>query len=231
MRKNIFSKKHRGVSEVISTILILAITMVGAVFVASIVQNSMMTTADQTGTHAEIVSNSIRLTAYDTRDSADLSGIQNLDNEFTQNLCTNSCSGFANNVPIGGNPGTDFIVLQIQNTNLNPIYLSKIYINGIGHDWATPADDIPDELNASFDDPTGVNYPHAGKFRIIPMSNDNPILQSVSNEIQGGAEVRIVIKLSSNFAEDIEMWRPLQIHLIHGGAQPTEYIILSGDTR
>ena len=90
---------------------------------------------------------------------------------------------------------------------------------------------IPDELNASFDDPTGVNYPHAGKFRIIPISNNDPILQDISNEIPGGKEVRIVIKLSENFIEDIEMWRPLQIHLVHGGAQPTEYIILSGDTR
>ena len=231
MKKLIQNKKHRGVSEVISTILILAITMVGAVFVASIVQNSMLSTVDQTGTHSEVVANSVRLMAYDTRDSSDLSGISNLDNEFSQSLCTESCSGFANNVPIGGNPGTDFIVLQIQNTNLSPIYVGKIYINGIEHNWATPADDIPDELNASFDDPTGVNYPHAGKFRMIPISNNDPILQSTTNEIQGGQEVRIVIKLSDNFVEDIEMWRPLQIHLIHGGAQPTEYIILSGDTR
>ena len=227
----ITKKKHRGVSEVISTVLILAITMVGAVFVATIVQNSMLTTTDQTSVHSEFVANSIKLTAYDTRDSADLSGISNLDNEFSQYLCTNSCSGFANNVPIGGNPGTDFIVLQIQNTNLNPIYLSKIYINGIEHEWASGLDDTPDTLNASFDDPTGANYPHAGKFRIIPVSNNDPILQRVTNDIQGGEEVRIVIKLSQNFVDDIEMWRPLQIHLIHGGAQPTEYIILSGDTR
>ena len=225
------TRKHRGVSEVITTILLLAITMVGAVFVASIVQNSMLTTTDQTATHSEFIANSIKLTGYDTRDSADLSGIENLDNNFPPSalLCTVSCSGFANNVPIGGSPGTEFIVLQIQNTNLNPIYLSKIYINGIEHDWAPLTTETT--LNASFDDPSGDNYPHAGKFRIIPTSNNDPILQRTTNEINGGEEVRIVIKLNQNFPSDIEMWRPLQIHLIHGGPQPTEYIILSGETR
>ena len=42
------NKNHRGVSEVITTLLLLAITMVGAVIVSSIVQNSMID-SDHTG--------------------------------------------------------------------------------------------------------------------------------------------------------------------------------------
>ena len=228
--------KHRGVSEVITTLLLLAITMVGAVFVASIVQSSMITTTDQTGGSSEFIANSVRLVAYDSRDSSDLSGITDLHNHFSQFLCTVSCQSEPDKVPSGpsgGAPtgGTDFIVLQIRNTNINSIYIHTLFVNGIQHVW--DADTSGVLLNAEIDDPPPSDgaYPYAGKFSIIDSAGDIGLIQRTSNEVFPGEEVRIVIKLSEKIPNDIEMWRPVQIHLNYGGTQPTEYIILSGDAR
>ena len=227
------NKKHRGVSEVITTLLLLAITMVGAVIVSSIVQNSMIDSVDHTGGSSEFLHNSVRLTAYDSRDSTNLSGINDLHNEFSQNLCTATCKPNPNHVPTDLlNPGTEFLVLQIRNTNINSIYLHTLFVNGIQHVWDVDTAGIT--LNAEINDldsSDGTNYPWDGKFSIISASGGASLVQRTSNEVFPGEEVRVVIKLNPDITEDIEMWRPLQIHLNYGGTQPTEYIILSGDAR
>ena len=229
----ILNKKRRAISEVITTLLLLAITMVGAVIVSSIVQNSMITTVDQTGGSSEFVQNSVRLTAYDSRDSTNLSGITDLHNEFSQNLCTVTCKPNPNYVPTDLlNPGTEFLVLQIQNTNINSIYLHTLFVNGIQHVW--DVDTAGMTLNAEINDldsSDGTNYPRDGEFSIISSSGSAGLVQRTSNEVFPGEEVRVVIKLNPDISNDIEMWRPLQIHLNYGGTQPTEYIILSGDAR
>ena len=226
------NKKRRGISEVISTLLLLTITMVGAVFVAAIVQNSMLTTTDQTNANTEFLSNSVRLTAYDSRDSTNLSGITDLHNFFSQDLCTSSCQSNPNNVPSGlASGGTEFLVLQIRNTNINSVYLHTLFVNGHQHVWDADTSNVI--LNAEIDDPAPSDgfYPYAGKFSIIESSGSAGLVQRDSNEVFPGEEVRVVIKLTENIPDDIEMWRPIQIHLNYGGTQPTEYIILSGDAR
>ena len=225
--KLILNKKRRGVSEVISTVLILSITMVGAVFVAALVNNSAFTATDQTP-RDDIRPNTLRLTAYDTRDSLDLSGIANLDNHFNQILCTSICNGTPNNVPGPVNGGTEFIVLQVRNLNINPVFLHAIYVNDVEHLW--DENTSGKILDASIDDLTG-KYPLNGKFSIIPISNSVPLTQQSTIAVPGDDEVRIIIKLNSSIANDLEMWRPLKIIVNYGAAEPTEYIILSGDAR
>ncbi|MHA1989017.1 MAG: archaellin/type IV pilin N-terminal domain-containing protein, partial [Promethearchaeota archaeon] len=215
-------QKRRGVSEVISTVLILAITMVGAVFVSSLVQDTMISGTDQLP-HSDINPNSVRLTAYDTRDSTGLSGISSLNNYFNQTLCTVGCQSNANNVPSLVNGGTEFIIIQIRNTNINPVFLQTIYVNNVAHNW--DGNTANKQFDASIDDTTG-KYPTNGKFSIIPNSNDPPIVQRSSFEINGDEEVRVIIKLSEQFSKDIEMWRPMQLHLDFGAPESTEFIIL-----
>jgi len=227
MNLNLNFSKRRAVSEVISTVLILAITMVGAVFVSNIIQDSMLTSTDQLP-NADISPNSVRLTAYDTRDSTTISGISSLNNYFNQTLCTIGCQTNANNVPSLLNGGTEFIVIQIRNTNINPVFLQIINVNNVAHNW--DENTSSKIFDASIDDTTG-KYPTNGKFSIIPSSNDPPIIQRDSFVIQGGEEVRVVIKLSEQFSADIDMWRPMKLQLNFGAPEPTEYIILSGDTR
>jgi len=220
-------QERRAVSEVISTVLILAITMVGAVFVSTIVQDTMLSSTDQLP-QSDINPNSVRLTEYDTRDSTELSGISSLNNYFNQTLCTISCQSNANNVPSLVNSGTEFIVLQIRNTNINPVFLQTIYVNNVEHNW--DANTSGKIFDASIDDTTG-KYPTNGKFSIIPRSNNPPIVQRSSFEINADEEIRIIIKLSEQFSEDIDMWRPMKLQLNFGAPDLTEYIILSGDVR
>lgn len=221
-------KKRRGVSEVISTILILAITMVGAVFVSSLIQNSMLTATDQTK-HTDVSSKSVRLIGYDTRDSTNLSQIVLLDNKLDQKLCTISCSLNKDNIPTGlAGEGTEFLIIQIRNSNINPVYLQNIWINNIEHSW--DGQTAGKLFDSSIDDYTG-KYPLSGKFSIIPWDNGVPLIQQTSVKIENDQEVRIVIKLHDSFPDDLELWRPMKIDLNFGTPEPAEFIILSGDSR
>lgn len=221
-------KKRRGVSEVISTILILAITMVGAVFVSSLIQNSMLTATDQTKS-IDVSTKSIKLTGYDTRDSTSLSQIILLDNKLDQKLCTVSCTSNKNNIPTGlAGEGTEFLIIQIRNANINPVYLQNIWINNVEHTW--DGQTSGKLFDSSIDDYTG-KYPLSGKFSIIPWTNAVPAIQHTSVKIENDQEVRIIIKLSDDFTEDIELWRPMKIDLNFGTPEPAGFIILSGDSR
>lgn len=221
-------KKRRGVSEVISTVLLLAITMVGAVFVSTIIQNSMLSTTDQTQKN-EVMINSIKLVGYDTRDYYELSGILTLDNKADQLLCTISCDANKDNIPTGLlGQGTDFIVLQIRNKNINPVYLQSIQINNVDHYW--DGNTSGKLFDASIDDFTG-KYPLSGKFSVLPGTNQVPPIQRTSVIINNDEEVRILVKLSSDISNDIDIWRPMKVNLNFGTSEPLEYIILSGDTR
>lgn len=225
MKGSLIFCKRRAVSEVISTVLILAITMVGAVFVASIIQDTVLTGTDQTS-KTDAYPSSLRLTAYDTRDSSTLSQIANLNNTFTQSLCTKSCNANPSFIPNFG--GTEFVVIQLRNNNIDSIFLQSISINGREHFWdeKTPLK----ILDASSNDNSG-KYPSNGKFSIIPISNEVPLIQKDSVEINGGDEVRIIVKLSENLSDDIPMWEPVQIYVNFGGPEPSEFVILSGDTK
>ena len=120
MNRLIMSKR-RGISEIIGTLMLLAITTIGSFFLANLVQGSGIGSTDPSATQQVSPVYSIRLTGYDTRDSANLSGISSLDNKFDQELCAKSCSSFANNVP--NTSGTDFVVVQIKNISTTPVFI------------------------------------------------------------------------------------------------------------
>jgi hypothetical protein len=227
--------KRRGVSETISTLLILGVTVLGAVFVANFVRDGFFS-ADQNPSTIEQRANSIQLTGYDTRDS-DSDTLLNVDtafNEFNQMLCTQGnsvqCSvtpGTANNIP--SISGTEFIVLKIRNMNVNSVHLQKILINSVGHDWDAGT------ANNDFDAPglgPGTSYPQAGMFSIIPIEEKPfPKRQASTNELLGDEEVRVIVKLSNNISQDIKMWDSLLIQVNFGASQPAEFLVLSGDAK
>jgi len=106
-----FKSRRRGVSVVISTLLVLAITIVGAMSISNLMSNSLLTTVNQAPKDI-IVANSVLLVGYDTRDSEKLSKINDFENKFDNRLCTVSCAGASSTtLPEAG--GTDFIVLQL----------------------------------------------------------------------------------------------------------------------
>jgi hypothetical protein len=222
-------QKRRAVSQVIGTMMILAVTVAGAVFLSNLMSNQFFAVDQNPVAEARI--DSIRLTSYDTRDSVKLTDVPDLNNTFNQMLCTKGVSGgciitVADNLPING--GTEFIVLQIRNMNLDSVFIHNILINNVGHTWDEFA---VGDLVLTNDVGIGGNYPRAGTFSIIPVENDAPIKQLATNEIPGDGEVRLVIKLSGGIPQDIGMWSSLRVLVNFGGSQPAEFIILSGDAK
>ena len=126
-------QKRRAVSQIIGTMMILAITVAGAVFLSNLMSNEFFAVDQHPVAEARI--DSIRLTSYDTRDSVKLTDVPDLNNTFNQMLCTKEVSGECNiiaadNLPING--GTEFIVLQIRNINLDSVFIHNILINNVG---------------------------------------------------------------------------------------------------
>jgi len=214
--------KKRGVSVVISTLLVLAITVTGAMWISNIMSTSALTTVNQTP-KAIVEANSVLLIAYDTRDGASLFNMENFDNKFDSVLCTVSCAGDPQNrQPSLG--GTDFIAIQLLNQNSNPTHIKSLQVNGMPHAWDT------NTRNVNFDvteEPP--NFPRAGMFSIIPAYGAHT--QQNSQQVDGDQEIILVIKLSSSFESDIELGKPLQILVNLGQAQPAEFTILTGETR
>ena len=225
-----FKSRRRGVSVVISTLLVLAITIVGAMSISNLMGNSLLTTVNQVPKDI-IVANSVLLVGYDTRDSEDLSDIGHLENKFDNMLCTVSCAG-ASSTAIPKNGGTDYIVLQLWNKNAVDIPIRNIQVNGVIHTWDLQT------RNQLFDGKGSYpSYPAAGMFSIIHHSNVGTLTQFGSQTVAGDQEVRLVIKLSplvkgDLVSEDIGLGEPLQILVKIGDIMnPAEFVILSGDTK
>ena len=225
--------------------MILAATVAGAVFLSNLMSDEFFSVDQLPVADARV--DSIRLTSYDARDSDSLTDILHLNNTFNQFLCTGSgsigtgglvCSNTmtdANNLPsIKVNPlsddqGTEFIVLQIRNMNINPVFIHNVLINNQGHIWDDTATGILDLEDNLF--PGTGNYPRAGTFGIIPVDNTLPIRLQSTQEIKGDQEIRLIVKLSDNIPQDIGMWSSLRVLVNFGGSQPAEFIILSGDSK
>lgn len=229
--------KRRAVSETISTLLILSVTVLGAVFVANFVRDGFFS-QDQNPASIEQRANSLQLIGYDTRDSDTLVDVVSLDNDFNQTLCTQGNTAqcivtalTADNVPTDpANPGTEFIVLKVRNMNVDSIHLQKILINSIGHDWDQSTSN--NDFDASLSGIAGSTYPAAGSFSIIPIAEKpNPTRQVSTNEILGDEEVRVIVKLSNSIIQDIPMWDAILIQINFGAPQPAEFIVLSGDAK
>ncbi len=226
MNRTLRLHKRRGVSETIGTILIIAVTVAGAVILSNAMQNIAFPSSSGTDS-SSVRPGSVQLIGYDTRDSVNLSDVSNLNNVFDQLL--NTTSTIVDKIP--SEEGTEFIVLHLRNTSINSVFLHNIMINNEGHTWDTTA--AGQDLVPSFTGVTNGEFPADGKFSIIPITNGTtpPIKQMATNEVVGDQEVRVIVKLSGNIPQDIGMWDSMRILVNYGGTQPAEFIILSGDAK
>ena len=216
--------KHRAVSDVIAVLLLLGITVAGAVLVSAFFQGNSVFRPDATSPGTQTAS--IKIIGYDTRDGSDLSGIDFLDNYLdaaTPFLCTSCSNPDANALPAAlAAGGTEFIVLTVRNQGMSKVSLQSVEVNGIDHSW--DASTTSDVLSAA-------SYPVAGKFSIISTSNTAPITQSSTNELQSNGEARLVIKLSGDISQDIDATQPIRIRVITNLLDPSATIITSGSVR
>ena len=220
-------KQRRGVTDVISTMLLMAVTITGATTLTYFVNDGFV--SGNLGSVSTLDSSSLNLLllAYDTRDSSSLLTMDDVDNENTihEFLCGVTCSGFSNSIPESG--GTEFLVLQVQNNGIDPIFLQDIAINGVIHSWDSSTSGI--QLDASQNDLIGGKYPADGKFSIIPISQ-NPLIQNTDIQIQNGQIVNLLIKLGPDDS-DILLNKGIHILLDVGSMYPVEFLIESGDAR
>ena len=227
-KKNSRLKNRRGASEIISTMMLMGITIVGAVILTYFVNDAFINGNLASASSLNSSSENISLLAYDTRDSYSLLTLLNVDNDSTGFLCRVTCNvAPANSIPENG--GTEFIVLQIQNSGFDTIFLEDITINNVIHTWDASTSGIT--LDALDDYLTGTNreYPADGMFSILRVGS-NPIIQNENIQIQSGQTVNLLIKLDS-VEPDIQLNKGLRILLDTGGIYPTEFFIETGDAR
>jgi hypothetical protein len=233
-KKNSRLKNRRGVADVISTMMLMAVTVTGASTLTYFMNDAFV--SGNLGTISTLDSSSLNLLllAYDTRDSSTLLKLIDVDNDITNGidfdtgepvLCGITCSVLPNAIPESG--GTEFIVLQIQNNGLNPIFLEDIGLNNVIHTWDSSTSGM--QLDASTNDLIGGKYPSDGKFSILPIGT-SPIIQNSSIEIQNGGAVNILIKLGLN-DPDILLGKGITVSFDVGNPHLVEFLIDSGDAR
>jgi len=226
-KKNSFLKKRRGVADIISTMMLMAVTVTGASTLTYFVNDAFVT--GNLGTVSTLDSSSLNLLllAYDTRDSSSLLKLSNIDNENIVNkfLCGVTCSITPNAIPESG--GTEFIVLQIQNNGLNAIFLENVGINNVVHTWDSLTSGI--QLDASVSDPLSGKYPSDGMFSIMPVGS-SPIIQNQSIQIENGQAVNVLVKLGPDDS-DINLNKGIHVSFNIGKPHLVEFLLDSGDAR
>ncbi len=231
MNKIIFGRR-RAVSETIGTMLLLVITVVGAVMISNLLQDGFFQ-VNQNGSSIGLSSDSLQLTGFDTRDSEKLINVFSLNNEFNEMLCAEGndpeCTMSLTADDIPSDDGTEFIALQLRNMNTDSVFLRNIQVNNVLHEWDDgTASTLFDATSSAF---AGDKYPRAGYFSIIPSPDRlNSEKQFASIEVQGNEEFRVIIKLSEDLT-DIKMWDAMIIVVNFGGSQPAEFILSSGDAK
>jgi flagellin-like protein len=208
-------KKNRAVAEVISSLLLVAITVVGAVLLTTFLDESFVSGGLAVSSATDSAIKGIKLTAYDTRDGSDLMDYVDLDNSVTtdQKLCRATCSGFPNSLPAAG--GTEFMVIQFENRSVNSIFMEDVILNGVKYDWD------PNTNGNTLD----TTYPGDGKFSILHDDDGTTIQQPI--EIQSGQKVNLVIKLDSD-NPDIQLSKTIQAKINIGASSLSEFLIESG---
>lgn len=218
--------KRKGIADIISTMLLMGITVTGATTLTYFVNDSFVSGNLSTVSSLDTATKSIQLLAFDTRDSTTLLQLSNLDNEFgDQKLCGVSCTGVGLSDKIPANGGSEFVIIKIKNNSIDSVFLRNIQLNNVMHTWDPQTSDAT--LNTVQNLSSGGNYPHDGKFSILPNSST---VQSANNEIQSGKTVNLLIKLGPD-DQDILLNKGIRVLLNIGSIHPVEFLIESGNAR
>ncbi len=234
-------QKRRAVAEVISSLLLVAITVVGAVILTTFLDESFIS-GGLSASASDSTVKTIKLLQYDTRDGGDLMGLIDLNNTsltqpVDQKLCRVSCSSQPNANPISVSPGTEFLVIQIENQSVNPIFLHNVWLGNATHTWDSNTDGEALDVTASFS--TSGGYPGDGKFSVFPIDCDTAIAdpctadnpahytQNQDNQIQSGQRVNLLIKLDNN-NPDLQLSKTIRAQFNIGPNQLSEFLIESG---
>jgi flagellin-like protein len=215
-------RRKRAVAEVISSLLLVAITVVGAVILTTFLDEAFIS-GGLAASGSDSTIKTIKLIKYDSRDGANLMGFNlNNTNSTFQQLCRISCASDFDESPITG--GTEFIVIQVENQSVNPVYLHDVWLGNASHSWDsnTASVDLDITDNTSFNG----KYPADGTFSILSTDTANPT-QSLDNQLQSGQTVNLLIKLDT-VNPDISLSKTIRAQFNIGDNQLSEFLIESG---
>ena len=161
-------QSKRAVSDIIVSLLLVAITVVMGIIMFGIVKDTGIAESVTSEVSQPLTfEGGIKISAYDARDGADLMGLADVDNSASTD---------------GKLKSDEYIVLKITNNNPNSIFLNDVIVNEVSHTFDTDATLPPSP---------------GGKYSIIPGTDDEGTTPQSSTEFGGGKSVRIVVKLGS----------------------------------
>lgn len=229
---------RRGAAEVISSLLLVAITVVGAVILTSFLDETFVSgSLSQSGSDSTI--KTIKLIKFDSRSGGNLLNLTNLNNTDSDAsvLCRQSCSSNPSSNPIIPFNGTEFVVIQIENQSVEPIFLENIWLDNATHRWDANSAGSPIDVGQQFSSSGG--YPGDGRFSIFstkcddtianPCDPNNPahFKQRIDNQIQNGESVNLLLKLDAT-NPDIPLSKTIRTQFNIGSNQMPEVLIESG---
>ena len=204
LRVQIFQSK-RAVSDIIVTLLLVAITVVVGIIMFGIVKDSGIAESVTSEVSQPLTfEGGIKISAYDARDGSDLSGIADIDN-----TCDDPCK-LTNG---------EHIVLKITNNSPNSIFLNDVIVNEVSHLWDSTLSGNAVE-------------PSEGKFIIIDHTNPDSGSPQIKTtvEINGGTSVRLIIGLDDDL-DDISLNDAIRIKIDATGFDLQNFIITAGHAR
>jgi len=201
-------RQRRGVSDIIVTLLLMSITIIGGVLVFStfsgeggIVEELGSDVAPTTAPQLDV-----KLIGYDTRDFTGLSGI----------------SFISNSNPVGtALTDGEYIILKIRNPNNAPITILEVTVNEEIHTFAAGGVSGSIKLSA--------NLPTEGTFEVFePVDITAPDIFTPA-VVQPGADAKIIISLENDLA-DIELYDVMRISINVVGLDLINFKVLAGAT-
>jgi flagellin-like protein len=225
-------KKRRAVAEVISSLLLVAITVVGAVVLTTFLDEAFIS-GGLAATGSDSTIKTVKLIKYDSRDGGNLMEYANLNNTLSSppELCRSSCisNNISNPNTNPANAGSEFMVIQIENQSLNPIFLHNVWLGNVTHVWDSNSATF--DLDASVPSSLSGDFPGDGTFSILTAdlspSHLDYLLQREDNEIQSGESVNILVKLDVD-NPDIQASKTIRTQFNIGANQLSEFLIESG---
>ena len=225
---NLTPQKRRGVAEVISTLLLVAITVAGAVILTSFIDESFVSGSLAVTSGTDTTIKTIRLLAYDTRNGDELMGsvdysLNNRQTVVADQLCRIGCALDPNTIPTDG--GSNFMIIQIENRGINPIFVKNVILDGVDHTWDSTTANTP--LNFVAGPPSG-DYPLDGQFSVLP--SDTTETTQGTREIAGGQAVNLLVKLDTT-NPDIQLSKTVRAQVNIGENTLADFLIETGDAR
>ena len=197
-------QSKRAVSDIIVTLLLVAITVVVGIIMFGIVKDTEIAESVTSEVSEPLTfEGGIKIGGYDARDGQDLLGITTVDN-------TSNCQLTACKLTSG-----EYIVLKITNNSPNSIFLNDVIVNEVSHIFDTTSPSLPPAAG--------------GEFGIIPGTADEGTTLQTSSEIQGGKSVRVVVKLGS--ISDISLNDAIRVKIDATGFDLQNFIITAGHAR